>query len=159
LGRETSKEILEARAKMAEQYGNVKLGGKGTQRKTKFVVHRSNAVQDKKISSIIKKTQARKIPDIQEINIFKDDNSVIHFKKPVLEYSVKEKVTFVTGAPENKTIKDLLPGIMKQLGAKQFSFIKEYADQLKRNNDIKGDKKVDEAPELVENFEDVSKQD
>jgi len=56
-------------------------------------------------------------------------------------------------------IKDLLPGIMKQLGAKQFSFIKEYADQLKRNNDIKGDKKVDEAPELVENFEDVSKQD
>lgn len=48
---------------------------------------------------------------------------------------------------------------MKQLGAKQFSFIKEYADQLKRNNDIKGDKKVDEAPELVENFEDVSKQD
>ena len=26
---QTSKEILEARAKMAEQYGNVKLGGKG----------------------------------------------------------------------------------------------------------------------------------
>ena len=26
---ETNKEILEARAKMAEQFGNVKLGGKG----------------------------------------------------------------------------------------------------------------------------------
>ena len=76
-----------------------------------------------------------------------------------MEYSVKEKVTFVTGAPENKTIKDLLPGIMKQLGAKQFSFIKEYADQLKKHNDIKGDKKTEEVPDLVENFEDVSKQD
>ena len=49
---------------------------------------------------------------------------------------------------------------MKQLGAKQFSFIKEYAEQLKKSNDMKEDvKKVDEAPELVENFEEVSKQD
>jgi len=70
---------------------------------------------------------------------------------------VKEKVTFITGTAENKTIKDLLPGIMKQLGPKQFSFIKDYAEQLKKGVD--GDKKVDEAPELVENFEDVSKQD
>ena len=57
----------------------------------------------------------------------------------------------------NLDIKDLLPGIMKQLGPKQFSFIKDYAEQLK--NSDKTDKKIDEAPELVENFEDVSKQD
>ena len=52
-------------------------------------------------------------------------------------------------------IKDLLPGIMKQLGPKQFNFIKEYAEQLKKTST---DTKVDEAPELVENFEDVSNQ-
>ena len=45
---------------------------------------------------------------------------------------------------------------MKQLGPKQFSFIKDYAEQLKKNTT---DTKVDEAPELVENFEDVSNQD
>ena len=53
---ETNKEILEARKKMAEQFGDVKLGGKGSQRRVKQVVHRSNAVQDKKISAVIKKT-------------------------------------------------------------------------------------------------------
>ena len=52
-------------------------------------------------------------------------------------------------------IKDLLPGIMKQLGPKQFSFIKEYAEHLKNNTK---ETKIDEAPELVENFEDVSNQ-
>ena len=46
---------------------------------------------------------------------------------------------------------------MKQLGPKQFSFIKDYAEQLKKSSE--GDKKVDEAPELVENFEEISKQD
>jgi len=46
---------------------------------------------------------AKKIPDIQEINIFKDDNTVIHCKKPTLEYSMKEKVSFVTGVSENKS--------------------------------------------------------
>lgn len=54
-------------------------------------------------------------------------------------------------------IKELLPGIMKQLGPKQFSFIKDYADQLKKTSKTT-DTKVDEAPELVENFEDVSNQ-
>jgi len=44
---------------------------------------------------------------------------------------------------------------MKQLGPKQFNFIKEYAEQLKKTST---DTKVDEAPELVENFEDVSNQ-
>jgi len=68
---------------------------------------------------------------------------------------MKEKVSFVTGPSENKTIKDLLPGIMKQLGPKQFNFIKEYAEQLK-NVSNKGEK-IEEAPELVEDFEEVSK--
>jgi len=45
---------------------------------------------------------------------------------------------------------------MKQLGPKQFSFVKNYAEQLKKQPT---DTKVDEAPELVENFEDVSNQD
>ena len=46
---------------------------------------------------------------------------------------------------------------MKQLGPKQFSFIKDYAEQLKKSSEKPTDK-IDEAPELVENFEDVSNQ-
>lgn len=96
-------EIIEARKKMAEKFGNLKLGGKGTEKRKKLVVHKSSAVQDKKIVAIAKKAGAKAIGETSEINIFKDDNTVLHFKKPKIEYSPKEKVTFVTGAPENKS--------------------------------------------------------
>jgi len=46
-------------------------------------------------------------------------------------------------------IKDLLPNILKQLGPRQFSFMQEYAETLKNN-------KKEEAPELVEDFEQAS---
>ncbi len=94
--------------------------------------------------------------DTVEVNIFKDDNTVIHFKKPSLEYSIKEKVSFLTGPSEVKHIKDLLPNIIKQLGPKQFSFMKDFAETLKKAD--KKDEKAEEAPELVD-FEEVSKKD
>ena len=100
--------------------------------------------------------EAKKINEIQEVNIFKDDNTVIHFKKPVLEYSMKEKVSFLSGPHEQKNIRDLLPSLIKQLGPKQFEFMREYAEQLKHKD--KKDDKIEEAPELVEDFEEVSKQ-
>lgn len=96
-------EIIEARKKMEEKFGNLKLGGKGTQKRKKMVVHKSQAVQDKKISALAKKAGAKNLGETAEILIFKDDNSVIHFKKPKLEYAMKEKITFLTGNPENKS--------------------------------------------------------
>ena len=106
---------------------------------------------------LFKFLEAKKLNDIQEVNIFKDDNTVLHFRKPGLEYSPKEKVSFLTGPHEIKHIKDLLPNILKQLGPKQFSFMKDYAETLK--NQEKKDEKIEEAPELVEDFEEVSKKD
>ena len=152
----TEKEILEARKKLAEKFGNTQIGGKGTQRRKHEAKKRGNKVEtDKKIEAIAKKAQSKKLNEINEINIFKDDNTVIHFKKPTLEYSFKEKVSFVSGLHETKNIKELLPAIIKQLGPKQFEFMKEYAETLK-SKDNKNEK-IDEAPELVEDFESVAK--
>ena len=154
----TQQEILEARKKLAEKFGNTQIGGKGTQRRKHEAKKRGNKVEtDKKIESIAKKAQAKKLNEISEINIFKDDNTVIHFKKPTLEYSFKEKVSFVSGLHETKNIKELIPAIIKQLGPKQFEFMKEYAETLK--NKDKKDEKNDQAPELFEDFESVSKKD
>ena len=152
----TPQEILEARKKMAEKFGNMQIGGKGTQRRKKEAKVRGNKVEaDKKIQAIAKKSGARKLGEVSEINIFKDDNNVVHIKKPTLEYSFKEKVSFVSGVAETKPIKELLPGIIKQLGPKQFSFMKEFAETLKAKDKKKEEK---EAPELVEDFESVSKE-
>ena len=127
------------------------------QKKKKLVVHKSAAVQDKKIVALAKKAGAKNIGETAEVNVFKDDNSVLHFKKPKIEYSLKEKVTFLTGSGETKQIKDLLPNVLKQLGPKQFNFIKDYVEQLKGTNPSEP-KKDEQAPELVEDFEEVSKQ-
>ena len=50
-------------------------------------------------------------------------------------------------------VKDLLPGILKQLGPKQLGFIKDYADSLKNT-----EKPTESVPDLVDDFEEVSKQ-
>merc|ERR1712084_192042 len=147
------KEILEARAKFSEMYQDTKLGGKGSQKRRKFVKHKDTAVQDKKISQLAKKSQAKKLTDTAEVNMFMDDNTVMHFKKPSLEYSLKEKVSFLSGQMEKKHIKDLLPNIIKQLGPKQFSFMKDFAETLKNTDKV--EEKAEEAPELVD-FEEVS---
>ncbi len=48
------------------------------------------------------------------------------------------------GVCEKKHIKDLLPNIIKQLGPKQFSFMKDFAETLKK------EQKPEEAPELID---------
>jgi hypothetical protein len=63
--------------------------------------------------------------------------------------------TFVViGNPETKTIKDLLPDIVQQLGPKQFSTLKD----LVQSNTAQGEAKEDEAPPLVPtSFEETTK--
>ncbi len=55
----SQKEIEESRKKFSEMYSNVKLGGKGTQKRKKFVVHKESAVQDKKIAALAKKSRIK----------------------------------------------------------------------------------------------------
>ena len=156
---EVSKEIQEARKKFAEKFGGeTQIGGKGTQRRKKPVKHRANKVEvDKKIEAVAKKAQARKLNEITEVNIFKDDNTVIQFKKPTIEYSFKEKVSFVSGIHEKKNLKEVFTSLLKQLGPKQLAFVKDASEDIK-NKEKEKEKGGDEAPELVEDFDAVAKE-
>ena len=156
MSEEQNKEILDARKKFAEKFGgDTQIGGKGTQRRKHPVKHRANKVEvDKKIEAVAKKSQARKLNEVVEVNIFKDDNTVIQFKKPTVEYSFKEKVTFISGAHETKNLKDVFSSLVKQLGPKQLSFVKEATEAKAKNEK----EKIDEVPELVEDFEETAKE-
>jgi len=48
------------------------------------VVHTQQAAsgEDKKLKAAIKKFGVQPLGDIEEVNMFKDDNTVIHFKRP-----------------------------------------------------------------------------
>jgi hypothetical protein len=64
--------------------------------------------------------------------------------------------TFVViGTPETKTIKDLLPDIVQQLGPKQFSTLKDLMSSTMAQQ---GEAKEEEAPPLVPtSFEETAK--
>ena len=78
---------------------------------------------------------------------------------------MKQRVsTFYLCVVDNKCaeLSDLLPGIMNQLGPDNIDHLKQLADNLSNSNKSTsmGDEHDDgdeDVPDLVENFEDVSK--
>jgi len=57
--------------KLAKLQAQVRIGGKGTARRKKKVVHRSATTDDKKLQSTLKKLAVSTIPGIEEVSIKK----------------------------------------------------------------------------------------
>jgi len=131
------------------------MGGKGTQRRTKKVVHHTEVNEDKKLKSTIKKFGMQSLQDIDEVNMFKDDNTVIHLKRPQTQFSVRENLLVVAGTPETKELKDMMPDILKQVGPQQYSFLKEALGNMGKGASTAAADDDDDVPELVGTFEDA----
>ena len=112
----------------------------------------------------LKHLQVNNIPGIEEVNMIKDDGTVIHFNNPKVQASLAANTFAVTGHGENKQITDLLPGILNQLGAESLTHLKKLASNvpsadgvdgaLGAGNDADDD---DDVPDLVENFDECCK--
>ena len=87
--------------------------------------------------------------------MFKDDNTVIHLKRPQTQFSVRENLLVVAGTPETKELKDMMPDILKQVGPKQYQFLKQQMGNIDTKQDGQDDD--DDVPELVGTFEDAGK--
>merc|ERR1712088_1009703 len=142
------------------------VGGKGSARRKRKVVHRTAASDDKKLQSSLKKLSMNNIPGIEEVNMIKDDGSVIHFNNPKVQASLAANTFAVTGHAENKQITELLPGILNQLGAESLTHLKKLASNVTGGGAGSGldgagvgadDDDDDDVPDLVENFDEVSK--
>ena len=98
------------------------------------------------------------LPDIEEVNFFKDDGTVMNFKKPAVDFSVRDNLVVVSGNSETKNIETMLPDILKQLGPEQVAQLKNVVkkDEFKKKDEIK-EEDEDDIPELVGTFEDASK--
>ena len=123
------------------------------------------------------------LQDIDEVNMFKDDNTVIHLKRPqskfsilklfatifnlpstlinlifvIAQFSVRENLLVVAGTPETKNLKDMMPDILKQVGPQQYSFLKEALGNMGKGGAAPADDDDDDVPELVGTFEDAQK--
>ena len=82
----------------------MQIGGKGSQRRVsrKSVHQAPKEVVDKKLNAAIKKFGVQPLGEIEEVNMFKDDNSIVHFKRPEVKYSARENLLLVIGTPETK---------------------------------------------------------
>jgi len=140
----------------------VRIGGKGTARRKKKVVHRTATTDDKKLQSSLKKLPVNNIPGIEEVNMIKDDGTVIHFNNPKVQASLAANTFAVTGHAENKQITEMLPGILNQLGPESLTHLKRLASNVTGGGTGAmepglEDDDDDEVPDLVENFDEVSK--
>ena len=61
---------------------NQPIGGKGTPRRKVKKIYKTVNNDDKKLQSTLKKLNVQHVPSIEEVNMFKEDGSVIHFTNP-----------------------------------------------------------------------------
>jgi len=115
----TDADIEAARQKMIQARfgGSAPSKGKNNARRKKKVKSRSQAAQsDAKLSSVVNKLGATHIPGIEEVNLFQEDGTVIHFKNPKVQAAIAANTYIISGPNQQKALQELLPGIVNQLG-------------------------------------------
>jgi nascent polypeptide-associated complex subunit beta len=132
--------------------GGSRVGGKGTARRKTKVVKKNVKLDDKRLKTVLNKLNVRDIAAIEEVNLFKDDGRVIHFSAPKVQASIPANTYVVSGLAEEKELKDLLPGIISQLGPDNIKDLQKIYASFSQDGKEGGD----DMPPLVDNFEDVS---
>lgn len=126
---------------MQAKFGNVRTGGKGSVRRKKKAVHKTATSDDKKLGSTLKKLGVTNIPAIEEVNLFKQNGQVIHFSSPKVQASIAANTYVISGTSETKSLQELLPGIINQLGPDNLANLKQIAESYQ------GDGKADAGAE------------
>merc|ERR1719231_2188831 len=121
---------------------------------------RFTTTDDKRLQNTLKRLGVNNIPAIEEVNLFKDNGTVIHFNNPKVQASIAANTYVVSGHAENKKLQDLLPGIINQLGPDNLANLKKIAESYQGGAPPPpgaGDDDDEDVPDLVDNFEDASK--
>ncbi|XP_021236871.1 transcription factor BTF3 isoform X2 [Numida meleagris] len=98
-----------------------------------------------------------------KVNMFTNQGTVIHFNNPKVQASLAANTFTITGHAETKQLTEMLPSILNQLGADSLTSLRRLAEALpKQPVDGKaplatGEDDDDEVPDLVENFDEASK--
>ncbi|PWZ57636.1 Basic transcription factor 3 [Zea mays] len=149
--------------KLKKMAGAVRTGGKGSMRRKKKAVHKTATTDDKRLQSTLKRIGVNTIPGIEEVNIFKDD-IVIQFQNPKVQASIPANTWVVSGVPQTKSLQDLLPTIINQLGPDNLENLKRLAEHFQKQvpgaeaSASAAAQDEDDVPELVpgETFEEAA---
>jgi len=138
-------------------------GGKGSVRRKKKGASRNSSAQgDAKLNSALKKLNITQIPGIEQVNLFRDDGQVVHFSNPKVQASIQANTYIVSGSSAVKSIQELFPDIIQQLGQENVEQMRQAMAQMAPGmggmpaEKADEDDEEDEIPELVDNFEEES---
>merc|ERR1712054_745247 len=138
---------------LARLQASVRIGGKGTVRRKKKVVHKATTTDDKRLQNTLKRLGINSIPAIEEVNLFMESGEVIHFNNPKVQASIAANTYVIQGVAETKKLQDLFPGILNQVDKSVLPSLKKIAEQYNpEGGDDDDDDDDDEVPDLVENF-------
>merc|ERR1719284_2205441 len=137
---------------LARLQASVRIGGKGTVRRKKKVVHRMNSTDDKRLQNTLKRLGINSIPAIEEVNLFMDNGEVVHFTNPKVQASIAANTYVIIGVAETKKLQDLFPGILNQVDKSVLPSLKKIAESYNPAEADGDDDDDDEVPDLVENF-------
>ncbi|EHB12244.1 Transcription factor BTF3 [Heterocephalus glaber] len=155
------KETIMNQEKRTKLQAQVRIGGKGTARRKK-VVHRTATADDKKLQFSLMKLGVNNISGVEEVNMFTNQGTVILFNNPKVQASLAANTFTMTGHAETKQLTEMLPSILNQLGADSLTSLRRLAEALpKQSVDGKAPLATGEddgeVPDLVENFDEASK--
>eukprot|EP00286_Rhodomonas_abbreviata_P019005 CAMPEP_0181309350 /NCGR_PEP_ID=MMETSP1101-20121128/11965_1 /TAXON_ID=46948 /ORGANISM="Rhodomonas abbreviata, Strain Caron Lab Isolate" /LENGTH=167 /DNA_ID=CAMNT_0023415825 /DNA_START=26 /DNA_END=529 /DNA_ORIENTATION=+ len=140
-------------------------GGAGTVRRKNKGVAKAGG-DDKKLGGVLKKMGMTDLKGVEEVNIIKEDGTVIHITSPKIQASVPSNTYVVTGTTQMSNIQQLMPGILPQLGDESADILRMINQQQQQAQGVAGtineeeeedeDSDDDEVPDLVENFEEAA---
>uniref|UniRef100_A0ABI7Z6N6 Transcription factor BTF3 n=2 Tax=Felis catus TaxID=9685 RepID=A0ABI7Z6N6_FELCA len=139
--------------KLPELQAQVCIGGKGT-------VHAKKKVAPRTFS--LKKLGVNNISGIEEVNMFTNQGTGVHFKNPKVQASLAAKTFTITGHAEAKQLTEMLPSFLNQLGADGLTSLRLAEALPTQCVDGKvplatGEEGDDDVPDLVENLDEASK--
>lgn len=144
--------------RLAQMQKDVRIGGKGTARRKKKIIHKTAQTDDKKLQGQLKKLYANNIPGIEEVNMIKDDGTVLHFVNPKVQAAPSSNMFSINGHGENKKLTEMLPSILNQLGSESINSLQKLVTP--KSDEAQStipEEDEDDVPDLVENFDEASK--
>ena len=90
-------------------------------------MHRTATTDDKKLQSTLKKLGANSIPGVEEVNFIKSDDTVQHFVNPKVQAAIGSNTFSIQGHSETRSIAQMMPGILTQLGPENLSSLRNFA--------------------------------
>merc|ERR1711941_1453 len=128
----------------------------GARRKKKVTQSKNQVSDDKKIQQTLKKFSCSNLPGIDEVNMFKEDGNVIHFKNPKVTASPTSNTFTVAGHNEVKKITEI-PGVLNQLGLEGLQGLQQWAKSQGIGQEPAAAKKADGLADIPEtgNFDEA----